>query len=698
MIANLDSFSTKTDMRILVACNEGNFAQALREKCDFTAVVTSEIELEDKITSQDYHGIVLLVELTWDKHKCGDMYGIEHAKRTLRAKHKIKLPILFVSFLSLPHILRSPKDPKTRDPHKEIVTAVGHDFLRLPSDPEEWREKLKSIGSLTDLQLTDILTNFCNVRGLIDEAIHRIQGALRQALNYPTDTLQKLMEEELNKGFVEIATLLPTGFLNQKRIESLIDRFRNECVKGNKFSDVINFVGRVGEELKSEVPDETTDMKEVAKPVSELLPWRVLLLDDEPDSNNVKMIKDTLYKKGVETILVSHINEAERAIEDDSSNKIVVTIADYRLNEQVDGIRRHQPKQGYDFLYDVSRKDRLTSLVALSGMSRRFLLESFQKYNTRVAVYSKNDLQNQQAINLFVDSIFDLGNETYEALCSLPSSAAGWKALKPFYIAYRNSPLYGEWEREVSHRARQYVLIVESILKGKDPELIQNPPLPELRNLRARMERKDPFNKEDMKIFLDKLTARRIALWLYYCEGFNSLRIFGAFTGTIDIENLLREDRDRVENNAKNLINTNLALLLEEFPRAILIEEKRWFKYDMGVDIYNLNELLSQVGYHIEVGLEKWLKSNAGFLGTLRNKIDLINENGKLTIPSFDEGKRVLRKISELLSSEEEKDDFSNILRAIADCIKADRYSSAFLEDFEEYVQNLLKAVLKKQV
>lgn len=688
---------------ILVIWNNHPCAKTLSKRPGICSV-TSHVEFEERFKSNgSYAGIVQLVELQWgkDASKTGRLtylHGIEFAKHTLRAKYKTKLPILFVSFLPLPQILRSRNDPSIRDPQKEIVTAVGHDFLRLPADPAEWIKKLQKIKPLTDLQLADIITNFCNVSGLVDEVIHRIQGTLRRLLGEKPAQLDQLMEQELKKGLLEIAGILPSGSLNQGRMDSVIDRFWKECIKAQKLSDAINFISRVGEELKSEIEGETIDRNDVRMSESKRSPWRVLVLDDEPASNNVKMIADSLGKKGVETNLVNHIRQAEEVLEADNNNQIVVAVADYRLNEETEGIRRHQPKQGYDFLYDISRKDRMTSLVALSGMSRRFLLESFQKYNTRVAVYSKNDLQNQEAINLFVDSIIDLGNETYEALCSLPSSAAGWKALKPFYIAYRNSRRYAECEGEISHQAKQYVLIIESILKGRDTELIQNPPLPKLGNLRARMEGKDPFGEADMKVFMAKLTARRIALWLYYCEGFNSLRIFSALTGTLDVENLLREVREKVENNAKNLINTNLALLLEEFPRAILIEEKRWFKYDMGVDIYNLNELLSQVGYHIEVGLEKWSKSNPSLVRTLRNEIDLINESGKLTIPSFDEGKRVLRKISELLSSEEEKDDFSKILRAIANRISADKYSSAFLEEFEDYTQKLLKEVLKKQV
>lgn len=684
---------------IYVIWNNDAYAEILKKNESIT-LVTNSTELNNVFTSRnDFSGIVILGELRWGEainsgYRLSEMQGIEFTKRIIRAKLKIKLPILFVSFLPLSRILRTSKDTNIRDPQREILTSVGHDFLQLPSTPEQWLQKLGSMNPLTDLQLADIITNFCNIRGLIDEVIHRIQGSFRQFINSPKDVDWNNIKGKLRHGLLEIAAILPTGSLNAQKINDILDRFKQECEAPNKTAETINFVQRIGEELKSLINDENLGVGETKPTSKEKMPWRVLLLDDEPESNNIKLIKDTLTQRGVETVLISHIDKAEKAIEDDKNNEIVVAIADYRLNEDVNGIRRHQPKQGYDFLFDVSKKDRLTSLIALSGLSRRFLLESFRKYNTRVAVYSKNDLQTQEAINLFIDSVVELGNETYEALCSLPSSAAGWKALKPFYIAYRNSHSYSKWEREISYQAKQYVMIIESILKGGNQELIQNPPLPKIGNLRARI--KDPSNEKAIKVFLAKLTARRIALWLNYCEGFNAVGIFGALTGTLDVSNLKQEKgNSKIENNAKNLINTNLALLLEEFPHGILVEEKRWFKYDMGIDIYNLQELLSQVSYHIQLGIEVLLKSNQKMLKELGTKTDAIDNNGHCTIVSFEEAKRILKMISELNLDNAQKDAFNSALSDIIKHISADKYADPFLESFKSYVRDVLGVSLK---
>src|SRR5215467_3199692 len=88
--------------KALIIWKADEFAENLRAKLGANSVITSEENLLSADFDQ-YAGIVVLAELNWEGRRSSDLFGIAIAK-TLRAKLKLRLPVLFVSFLSVKQI------------------------------------------------------------------------------------------------------------------------------------------------------------------------------------------------------------------------------------------------------------------------------------------------------------------------------------------------------------------------------------------------------------------------------------------------------------------------------------------------------------------------------------------------------------------------------------------------------------------
>src|SRR5215213_2331569 len=433
----------------LIIWNPDAFAERLRKKLGANCVVTSEKSLL-AADFDKYSGVVMLAELDWGRERPSDLYGIDVAKTLLRAKLKLRLPVLFISFLPPKQIRLDNNGNEILD--RRIVGTVGHDCLALPSSPREWAHRLAEMQPLTSLQFADIFNNFCNLKGLISETIHQLKNQYRTLSMKPEPNGAGQLRDLGVKAFDEIVQLLGKTQEASATRDRLLGEVDFESADARALQ---SFLTNSEEKFKLLVAEDDGDVGATTARGGERLPWKVLLLDDEPE--NLTPICKALDAKGVDCKMAHTVANAEKFIADDKFNEIVVVISDYRLLERTDGIERQQRKQGYDFLFELSEQNRLTHLIALSGLSRKFLMESFQKYNARVEVYSKHDLSDQGAINLFADAVIDHGMETYDALCSRPLIGE-WPALKPFYAAHRQAADYQQREAGINARAKRFII------------------------------------------------------------------------------------------------------------------------------------------------------------------------------------------------------------------------------------------------
>lgn len=701
----------KSSESYLILWNNGNYDKILSQVFGKQRVVTSAADLAALNLEQfSFSGAVVLVELLWDNHAYSQLYGIEIVKAVLRAQKKVKFPILFVSFLSFEHILLNKSGNKRLE--NQIVGAVGHDFLRLPLTSQNLLSRLEELPPLNELQFADVFNNLCNLKGLIRGRIHELQGQLCSLENAAVGP-KKLAEEIFEKALDEITILLKDNSRASGRIRQFKEEFRTSSLYPDHSPKYIQeFLDRRGSELAALVEEDRNNGEKIQTVASrsENQPWKVLLLDDEPSS--LLALQNTLENRGIEFVLAQTVDKAKKIITGDIYNEITVAISDYRLLEKTAGVERHQRQQGYDFLFWLATEDHLAHLIALSGLSRKFLLESFQKYNARIDVYSKQDLSGEHAVSLFVDNIQDRGHEVHEAVCSRPI-VGDWKSLKPFYAAHRASTEYRLKEQEINARASRYIRQYEELLEHHDETYLLKPDLDRISELTTKLAGKKSNDSRGMEALYSKLVGRRIALWLHLKLGFSRNEVFAALKGQLspatillEIESELKDANQtydeklaeelkvkvhkKYKDNSTNLITTNLAISFPVASNELLIEERYWLQKEIGVRSFDSPFSLSrQIPYFVQIGIEQFLEVAQQVAAKLRERNKNFTRSGKLVLVGFEEANDIIKNVHQLISSESEKKHFQDLLKVLNQNIKANVGDNPLSQEFLSLVGEL---------
>jgi hypothetical protein len=569
-------------MNILILWNKNSFSEQLAAAFGSRNVIADADDF--RVSAKDlgnYDAAIVLCELNWtSKGKSSnlqDFSGIEIVKE-LRRVHNLSIPFLFTSFLPLNQLFNS---------EREILTAIGHGFLPLPATPKEFTSYLKShytdksgkVQKLSVMELNDIKSFYCSKEGILSHVLH----ALNHYLNF------NITAKNHNTTYAELLQTI-------KRVHELffVDATHAEMafqvafpnLTQDNISDAVSHIVRLGNELLKNYGESEGNSSTIEKS-GEKYRWKVLLLDDQIDKEHdlVKQMK----ANNIQVICVDNADDAENELKKDwkKDNAIMVVIADYRLFENINGIKHHQKVQGYQFLKNIATSDHLVRLVAFSGLQRKFLLNSFKHYNIRTEVKSKTDyLNSKETRQLFCEEIIDLAEENWEAIEALPSKCAGFeKYLKDAYKEFRLHPDYNKMESNISITAREYVWeIQQQIAQGEEIRIgaIENIKSPLAKT------KKDP--EAFFKRLQNYLTARRIALWLYAANK----KGLGIFIDSRRIAEILTDQKYPTD-AYRQIISTNLGLSLDDFPKNITIEERRWLHYDMQLNILRDIEQMNPV-------------------------------------------------------------------------------------------------------
>jgi len=649
----------------------------------------------DELYSIDFSKIkqiVLLSELRWlvsGQNMLPEMhYGVSLLRKYLRSTKKLIAPVLIIS--------KYPESELLKYPGNYIINAVGQKFKRFnPFEKINIDNEFNSkyLQPLNEIQLNDLINNYCYSSGQIGEIIHRAKGCISNVLN--NDEIGQIVREDssieiLRSALDEIFAILPSSDSFDRMKTDLLKQYQ-EGLRNNIISSE-TFLQQHEEMLRSL----SYETERQPTPIAREFPWKVLLLDDEP--NSIKPIINALHANGVTTIVSSHVDEAQIVIEEDEKNGnfISVLISDYRLFEP--GTTRHQSRQGYDFLLDTAQRERFTSFVALSGLGRQFLLESFRKYNLRVEVYSKDDLRSsERARQVFAENIVQLGQEIHKTLLAQPVvGLARWNTqLKPFYLAYRNSVKYTLYEKNIRKSARRYVLTVKNIFDDTDPNRLQLSVVTPFPGLGTTL--KSVENKNDIDVFLKILEARRIAIWLLISQEYDKKTVYAIINdGKLDSSYLNKGDqkeKDRIKQNVTGLLNTVLCISSKEFPEGLLIEEVAWLKYDMGIDIYDMRIILSQVHEHFNECLRRYPQLLQVIAQWPELEEDFINNN--LVLVSVGDVKRVVRCMSEKIRDVKEVKIAIQMLQKCLTILEKDQNCMLISDDLKEYVQSKINILYK---
>ncbi len=687
-----------------------------------------------------YDALFILAELDWAGKPLSEFYGIELTQK-LRLNN-IKCPIFICSFMTENYLAEKEQF--------KILNFRSHYFIHLPKGIEEDLE----ICQLDEMELMDCKMHYCGVEGAIREIYHRKQHVLA--------------EGDIEKARAQILELLE----EIKQIRDLpeylkpeVDKLANEVKEKNTITDLKIFCKADDSKILAHLKDQDKD--DLSNQLFDVVKggWQILILEDVP--NDIGSLIESLLEAGIKKeniLLASTYDEAESIINTDSGNKIAVVICDYRLEKE----GKLKGRQGYTFVEWLSKQDRLNEIFVYSGLARRFLKETFKKYNIRVTVNSKYDVIDRMSD--FVDEVIDKGNEISEIINHRPT-ANGWKELDLFYTHYRQWSGYNKMEQEISETAHniikqikyqrdtieKYGLTDKDIpffeiqtfanLAGrifkefkvdkvkKNPELLSAFQKEYIKLVKAKVNNKTvcksaknktqpkqienneeiisyycfhPVSNEKYRenYFKNKLIARRIAWYLLFCEGIHINTVFSLLKTGKYFNYYFNKPKNYEEwqssvineipetNDAKTLINTRLAVIKEDFPFRLLVEEKNWFKYKMGVDI---NDLISVIcGFQdyfdnfFEDYISKMNQKKPAFSELQKNFI----VHDKFVFYSAND----IRKTFELaLNVLDDTKDKVQLIQAMYERIdKEDRICSPYFEKLEKFAKIQLKKWSKR--
>lgn len=583
--------------------------------------------------------------------------AIEYAKY-LRRVEKSNERIVFTSFHTANEILEKP--------NTQIITAIGHGFLQLPYTKEMYDEVENAIDPLNEIQLQDIIINFCQLRASVREGFHVFKGRLREikGLTIGKESKNQLFFTEF--GNYEKELLKDVGSYPEilSEYKSIIAKYNPEDEKSIEIIEAVQ-----EEQFVSYLP---ADDDIAIEKSSEKKSWRILFLDDKP--SELESVLKVLTDKGIDYEIAINCDQAKTIIEaDKQSNKISVVVSDYRLFEaDAKGISkpRMQKTQGYDFLIWLSKQDRHNAMVALSGLSKWFLMDSFRKNRINVKVYSKSGLLGGGA-KLFVDDIEYLGNQYNEVVNNQPKATL-WNeiqyidkektkiksySLKPYYVYHRNNNDYLTIENFINQQAEKIARELEFALDHSS-----NFNFASLVSIQGNATKTMKGEVEtEYPDFQLKLLQRRIFYYLIL-KGFErdaiSKMLHKGDTQSEMSESMIKQ------------IPSMLAIQTEtDIPYALLIEEKYFLHHFMNLPIYNIAEMMDQTYSIINSILSKQLKNDGHIIEKLKKYL-VVNDNQiAFGTVSMTEVHIVLEKVVDALVKASKYIEAQNLISQIASII-----------------------------
>lgn len=600
-------------MKSIILWNNDKYGETLNSVLKGSYLISNTDDfLENVREINSYNAILILCELNWSfdnksaNISSNSFSGIEIAKE-LRRVYNINLPIIFCSFLQLKEVYSS---------NTEILTTIGHNFIQLPFSIDLLNnlliEKSNQGCKLSQMELNDIKSFYCDKEGILIRELHAINHFLNIKIN---EENQVVIYQNFLNIYLNICDLFSFDkFQSEIEFKNIYSNITNENI-----NQVVQYITHKGNEfLKNINKSESNEYSSNNK-----FPWKILLLDDEINKDH-ELIKQ-MQINNINVICVDNADDAEDELKKDwkKENSIMVVIADYRLYNNINGIKHHQKVQGYQFLKNITTSDHLVRLVAFSGLQRKFLLNSFKHFNIRTEVKSKTDyLNTKETRQLFCEEMIELAEENWEAIEALPTKCAGFENnLKDAYKEFRLHPDYNKKESNISITSREYIWeIQQQIANGEEIRIgaIENIKSPLAKT------KKDP--EAFFKRLQNYLTARRIALWLYAANK----KGLGVFIDSRRIAEILTDQKYPTD-AYRQILSTNLGLSLDDFPKNITIEERRWLHYDMQLNVLRDIEQMNPVFIKLSKVYKEYIAADKSLEELLSKSKHLLHHKYKLT-------------------------------------------------------------------
>jgi len=156
-------------------------------------------ELGPKLSKwEEYTHLIVLCELTWDEKPYSNFYGIDLVKNEIRLQG-INLPVLFLSFLSRKQILEL-------DNLKDIIStyALGNHFIQLPTTSNEEIEKFYKMELVSGAEMEDTL-NFISFDKIISTIRHDVNNEnIEECKKRLKNIIEKSNKSDKEEYFIQL--------------------------------------------------------------------------------------------------------------------------------------------------------------------------------------------------------------------------------------------------------------------------------------------------------------------------------------------------------------------------------------------------------------------------------------------------------------------------------------------------------------
>ncbi|MDR1583049.1 MAG: hypothetical protein LBS55_07315 [Prevotellaceae bacterium] len=335
--------------------------------------------------------VITLCELKFQESTYADMNGIKLAQYMRLAG--VKVPILFVSFLSRKMIL-------DKHPDAEIICtpALKHGFWQLPSKPEEWIEKLNNLkGQLTNLELKYIQRRFYSIDGLLEQINHDISScSTKEKLN---EKLKILRFADKKKNYQSDIGDLETKINNGTENNLKEEKFRQ---------DIYDSFKKICKQIKNATNGGSVNIKQQFDKNP-----HILFIDDDynTDERIIKLVaemKNQQFRVTTKSVPIYNLKE----IDDGKNGRFDVVICDIEIKDRkADGIEE-LAYLGFNYIKWLERKNLDRIFIILSNVTRNLYNDIiFDNNNTKNVypfqkdVYICSDAARQEFISKVKDLI-----------------------------------------------------------------------------------------------------------------------------------------------------------------------------------------------------------------------------------------------------------------------------------------------------
>lgn len=597
--------------KVLIIWNgEKNISTINKLGCDIQ-VCTSRQALEE-LSYFHFNLILIDASLKWHSPYWVEFEGVDII--TSIRRHGYKGLIVMASYTNWSIF----EDRIKQNPLRfKVLTTPYLLFLDLNSF-ELTGEQVLPAKQMSQRMLEDIQYYVLDYDGLLHSAFHALKGRFgNKNLEKTAENVRTMILSFFDR---DIMPLIP--LYNRTRVEGI----KNEVIKiwlENPTLDPYFDVVQSSYQKLFELLPSALNNASLEKPQD----WAILYLEDRQEKREeVKALFETY---GITCYVADTCWKAIELLKKDAKgelsesgipNFISVFIADFRLMHTGG---RWQIMQGYDVLeYAMRRLENNLSYAILTDKRGAILLEAKRKNKMNVSWYSKELLSNPYSANYLVNEIIELAQEAKSL--SIPANKV-WKegitnksiALVSWYNAYRLSEGYPYCEREMEALVNDYTTLlillwrkrghqhkkIENLLKNQGFKALDFDLDNHILIQRNRIKKHHLFSfeytaklleppytpdglehqkfKENMKVFINKLLGRRVALTANYLYD-RCLNEAEKLNKKIEIEQLLRFNFD--EENYEpytGFFSTFLGLVGKNWDNEadLLIEEKRWIKH-----------------------------------------------------------------------------------------------------------------------